>query len=150
MSSSQKPLDIALRFLSKAERTQFELKSHLANKGLCSSDIEQVVQQCNEWGYLNDERVCQREIQLALSSNLGPLKIQTKLMRRGWSEDEAAAYVSRVEPQSFHEIAIKLAEASKNKGSTPRKVARQLTARGFTQEQVRDAMESCFADFNVD
>ena len=150
MSSSQKPLDIALRFLSRAERTQIELRAHLVNKGLSGSDIENVVDQCLEWGYLNDERVCQREVQLALSLNWGPFKIQAKLMRRGWSEDEAATRLAKVEPQVFLEMACKLAEAAKNKRSTPSKVARQLAAKGFTEEQVRFAIETCFSDLSVD
>ena len=51
--------DAALRYLSSRSRTVFEMKKQLSQKGFAEEEINSLISEFKDCGYLDDLRYCQ-------------------------------------------------------------------------------------------
>ena len=76
-------LSVALKFLKVAERTESELRTHLESKGVLQEDADRVVAMMLARRFVSDERVVEREIELAKGPRkVGRDKVKAKLLEK--------------------------------------------------------------------
>lgn len=75
--------DVALRHLEYRERSTYEVKKHLKEKGYPEGEIEEAIDYLQEFHYLDDARYCEHYINYALSKGKGSLRIKRELEEKG-------------------------------------------------------------------
>ena len=81
----------ALRLLSRRDYFQLALAGRLRERGFEEREISEAIGRCREAGYLDDERVAQRFVELrALQRGWGPHRLKLELLKRGAPADVAA------------------------------------------------------------
>lgn len=130
----------AVAFLSRAERTESELRAHLEMKGHEPQVVEVVVDWSRSKGYISDTRVTDRETELAVTRRIGREKLTAKLTKRGLDTESAEGYSAERE----RAIAVRLLEEKKIESAA--KAARYLSNRGFSEETVREVIARRFPD----
>jgi regulatory protein len=86
----------ALRLLARRDYFRQELAARLRSKDYPSADIESTLERCAELGYLDDDRLTERFIELrAIPRGWGPLRLIAELERRGVTRELAEAAVAR-------------------------------------------------------
>lgn len=79
--------DVALRHLEYRERSTYEVKKHLKEKGYPESEIEEAIDYLQEFHYLDDARYCEHYMNYALSKGKGSLRIKRELGEKGISSE---------------------------------------------------------------
>ncbi len=89
-SSASKPLARALRILGRRDHSEAELRSKLERFGFSASVIEEVIQRCYSYNYLDDQRYAQAKCRemLRTGRGVGP-KVLLELRRRGIKDSQA-------------------------------------------------------------
>lgn len=76
--------DACFRYLSRRDHSSFELRQKVEKKGYSKNDIEQVVQNLADKGYLDDESFTAKFIEEKTELNQwGPKKIKSHLYKKG-------------------------------------------------------------------
>lgn len=139
---SDPALSAALKFLKLAERTESELKTHLESKGFRKEDIDRVVAMMLTKRFVSDERVVEREIELAKGPRkIGREKLAARLESKGLSVDASSAYTLQEETENA--IAV-----IRSRSLTDRqKAGRVLVSRGYSEEALIIALDKEFGDW---
>ncbi len=144
------PFELCVSWLKSSDRTEHELKQRLKKRGVDEATADQALGRLKELGWLSDDRVVQREVELARTrKGQGKLRTRAQLLKRGIDEDQAEKALS----ESSEEDELARAEAVLNKklkpDDGPPKAARLLASRGFEEEVIRSALESRFGDWEA-
>jgi len=95
--SAQKLRDQALRYLSRRAHSCQELRDKLSQKGFLSGDIELLILDFTERGYLNDSEFARAFIEDEINIKYsGPLLISDKLTKRGITGELVAQLISQL------------------------------------------------------
>jgi regulatory protein len=134
----------ALRMLTRREHGRKELEGKLINKG-CTADIAaQVAAGLEAEGLLSDDRFVEALVRVRRQRGCGPLRIQKELQQKGVAEDVVERWLD-VAGDDWVE-AVKRVCRRKYGGKVPKslsaraKQARFLQYRGFTFDQIRQAL----------
>lgn len=131
-------LKVALRLLSKRDRTEAELKEKLKRKGFSEKIIDDTVTYLKKKGFIDDSKFIQRAKEIAEDRFLGKMGLKNYLIRRGI--DKELLY-SLPEVDEFS-IAEKLLERKKHlikdipAEKKKAKIAGFLLRRGFSWDTV--------------
>lgn len=131
---------VALRVLAIREHSCFELKCKLDKKGFDEHVIDLIINECEKYNYLNDERFTEIFINSRRAKGKGPIHIKNDLQQRQVSVDLISTYLdlsdvewigcaTRVREKKFGK---EIPEDYKEK----MRQARFLEYRGFTNEQI--------------
>ncbi len=135
----------ALDYLRRAERTEAELRRHLARKGVADDTAESVVADLKFQRYLDDSRLAERETELAQTLRLeGRLKAQARLERRGAEDAAVESALTQYTEADERGLAEGLLRKRFSSDDDPAKAARYLVAKGFGEEAVRGALDAVF------
>ncbi|HUP29681.1 MAG TPA: recombination regulator RecX [Usitatibacter sp.] len=128
----------AMRFLARREHSRAELRRKLSPKVAEGEDLEAVLDDLAERGWLSDARFAEHTAR-AKARRFGPLKLNHYLRSRGVDDDAIAAGVRAAGEQG----AARMEEIWKSRFKAPpvdgRESARQLRflqGRGFAAEDV--------------
>lgn len=141
-------MDLALRWLSAAERTTAELRSRLLGKGFKEADVDLVIRRLESAGLVSDERVLQREAEKASQSYSGRLKAAESMLRRGLDEDSVLEVVRGMDDEDELAKARHILQLKLRPGDAAARAARLLAARGFDEETVRRAVAERFPELD--
>ena len=137
----------AFRYLKGAEKTEAELRAHLALKGVTPGNIDRVTVYCLEKGYVSDERVAARAVELARDRvQTGRIKVGEALLRRGIESETVEDILASYTDDEELETALAFLKRKLSPTDSPQKAARMLTTKGFSEETVRSALERHFPD----
>lgn len=75
--------DVALRHLGTRSRTVFEMNKYLTEKGFAAEDIQNLIKEYKECGYLNDLRYCHEYMTYCYKKSKGKKRIVTELKQKG-------------------------------------------------------------------
>jgi len=134
---------LAMDYLARREHGFSELVSKLVQRGVDSSEAEQVVQQLAMDGLQDDQRFAEMYLRAQAERGRGPLYIRNGLCQRGISRFDAreTIYKSHFDwTESAKQVALK------KYGSEPCDYAQRATRvrfllqRGFTREQIDSAL----------
>ena len=76
-------MTIAIRYLSRREYSRRELSGKLLARTFAIEDIETVLDNLEQQGYLNDERFAEMFLRSQISRGNGPFKIKMALSQKG-------------------------------------------------------------------
>lgn len=141
-------LDKALAYLTKADRTEVEIRNRLGRLRFDEETVEETVRKLRVLGYLDDTRVARREVDLlAPAKGLGKRRIEQRLLSRGVEEELAEVEVGRIGEETELEKALGLLKKKYRADDDFAKAGRFLMQRGFDEEIVRTALGQHFPAF---
>ena len=134
--------------LARREHARLELDRKLSKAGFDGDIISSTLDDLEQDGLLANDRFAESFIRSRVNRGQGPVKIRAELSQRGIDDGEAYLRASGCDwRQLATEARIRrfgpqLPDSYSEKG----RQARFLAQRGFTAEQIRDALE--FADYS--
>lgn len=138
-------LALAYRLLSVRDRTEWEIRQSLSQRGITSTKAgDQVVQALRRQGYLDDRRLAASYIRYITTHRpSGPHLLKRKLGAMGVGEDIIKAEIGEaMTPQREKEIALDLARNRFQDGMDRKRAVRRihglLSRRGFSSGIVND------------
>ena len=134
MKSSISPSARALRLVARRDYTRFELRSKLAPHVEDAAELEVLLNDFTERGWISEPRVVEQLVH-AKSARLGASRIRHALLKRGIAEEligPALATLRESEPGRARSVlAIKFSAPPATPAERARRV-RFLQSRGFT------------------
>ncbi|WP_350345031.1 regulatory protein RecX [Proteinivorax tanatarense] len=137
----KKAIGKALRYLSYRARTELELKNYLDKKGVPQRDIEEIISELKNYGYINDDEYATQFINYQAFTKLkGPQKIKFELTKRGISRETMDSVFESLEID-FLEIAKKVT-VKKKSTKTAQQLYGHLIRRGFYHNHAMYAIKA--------
>lgn len=140
--------DLALRKLSRKERTSREIRDFLADRGFEPPVVEATLTRLFELKFLNDDRYAAAFARLQGSRGKGPAVIRMKLKQKGLvlSKDEIVRIVEEAQGRDDLSRAIEIIERRypgfRSDRAIGKKAYEALVRRGFSFELARKAVTS--------
>ncbi|MBE6114232.1 MAG: glycosyltransferase [Erysipelotrichaceae bacterium] len=138
----------AIRYLTVKDRTRKEMYDYLSQKTpLTIKEINQMIEQLENMGYIDDDRYLQQSLESMKVSLMGKKKIKASLVKKGIPYEKIDAVLLQEDDEDFVESAIKLIEQSKlmelNKNLTKTKEAIQskLLRMGYNNDIIAEVMQ---------
>jgi SOS response regulatory protein OraA/RecX len=100
-----------------------------------------VCDRCRQSGWLSDERVAQRTVELSTKRHLGKLRVEQEMEQRQVAPEAQAQVLEELNPESELDRALAALSSYRAKKRTPQSAARWLAGRGFEAEVVIQAVE---------
>lgn len=122
----------ALRLLAKRDYYRQELKQKLLQKGFDENQIDKVLDELEEKGYINDDNLIQRHKELAIQKGKSPLYLKKKLYHKGISQIDFT-YEEELE------AALNLLQNKYKKQKNFYDVVKFLKNRGFSYGVIQEA-----------
>lgn len=85
----EKARQAALRKLSVRDRTEKEILDFLREAGCTSEEAAEITTEFREWGYIDDEKYCQRYFEYGRSKGKASARIIRELVQKGISAEKA-------------------------------------------------------------
>ena len=133
----KKAKDAALKYLSCRDRTRFEMKKHLEEKGFGEQDIIAAIDFLDSCNLLDDVNFCERYIRYGQEKGRGPLRIKQELLNKGIDRETVASGLQEhFGDRREREMALELAErllTGKDKRNEKElaRIARRLISQGY-------------------
>lgn len=124
--------DVALRALTRRDRSRAELELRLVRAGVRDGDRASTLERAAHVGLVDDARFAQTRARLLAERGGGDLLILEDLERHGVDETVARTAVSQLEPEP-----ARVARIVDVRGRTPRTI-HYLARRGFAEESLAD------------
>ncbi|WP_121923133.1 regulatory protein RecX [Hydrogenothermus marinus] len=91
----------AFKLLSKKDYFSKELENKLRQKGYSEKEISEIIDYLEKEDYINDKKLLKRYKQLAIEKGESPLKLKSKLYRKGVNveftyEEEYKSAINRI------------------------------------------------------
>ena len=77
---------VAVRLLSRREHSAFEIRDKLLKRDFDSEEIDRVIIELQQGGWLSDERFAEAYIRMRQLKGFGPVRIAMELNKRGVKE----------------------------------------------------------------
>ncbi|MBO7527078.1 MAG: RecX family transcriptional regulator [Clostridia bacterium] len=148
---------MALTYVSKSIKTEFQVRAYLKKYGFEKTAIDEAIKKLKEYGYLNDEYYAKLYCG-SMANGRGKRYIKNELRLKGISEENIQQAISEIDSEEDACIMqankwLKGKELPLDKKSKE-KLYRFLLGRGFEYDTIKSAlnkiMDSCFNDENCD
>jgi regulatory protein len=143
----QHALDLAYRHLARRDRTEMEVRRHLAARGIDPATVEHVIAELTDQRYLDDARYAHRfaEDRRTLDQ-WGAERIEQRLLTAGIEPELVAAAVADQDPTAELDAAIavlrrRLPEPPRDARESERALG-LLLRRGYELELAHDAIRT--------
>ena len=150
MNTSREVLKTALQMLQLRFYSKQELAEKLRRKGAAEEALQEALTQLEEWNYLNDQRLCKRQVLLKVQEGrYGRLRIEQILRQKGFAgEDVAEAWAAQEdELPAEEERALRLLQKRfRAGGEEEQRLLRFLWQRGFSASVARRTVALYLAD----
>ena len=139
---------LAIGWLARREHSSAEVIAKLARKGCAAEIAAQVADRLAAEGYLSDERLAEAVVRNRRRRGYGPMRIRKDLLQKGLAADAVARWTEAEDWLAE----LQRARRKKFGDHTPQsyaeraKQARFLQRRGFTYEQIQQALNSRSVD----
>jgi len=140
----------ALKLLNRKNCSEQELRRALKANGFGERVVDEVVEKCRGWGYLNDRRLAEMVVTDAIERrHLGPARIRQTLRKRGVDDALGVSAQKRAadsEPPLVEQALAALKGKERTYARLDRETARRrmiafLQRRGFSFDTIRAALE---------
>ncbi|MFW5696930.1 MAG: regulatory protein RecX [Fimbriimonadaceae bacterium] len=147
--NSEDPFDqgllIALRALKASDKTEAEIRSRLAGRGIDADAVERIIQHLKVKKFLSEERVVEETLRVAGERRKeGKLKLLHRLEQRGVDPQLKEQAEIELDPEIELAKAISLLTKRYKPSDKVEKGALHLARKGFEEETVREACERFF------
>lgn len=142
--SLDQALKNVLDHLVRRDLTAHEVRQIAGRQG-ADEYANEIVARLESWGFLDDSRLAAQLGERSQSKLLGRERIAADLERRGVPADLAEEILAQVE-MAEPALARRALERKFKPTDSPAKAARHLAGRGFSEETIRDLIESYFEE----
>ena len=131
---------VAVRLLSRREHSAFEIRDKLLKRDFEKNEIEQVIIELQQGGWLSDERFAEAYIRMRQNKGFGPIRIAIELNERGVKETIVDNYL-QADDENWQQILLQQYQ-KKYKGTSiedyndKAKRIRFLQYRGFALDAI--------------
>lgn len=137
---------LAMDLLARREHTRAELTAKLTARGAETDAVAPVLDALEDDGLLSEARFAEAFVRQRTGRGHGPVRIRHELCRRGVSEPAADQALAAAEAD-WDELAVSVRHGRFGAGPPAdfkdrARQARFLTYRGFTGDQVRQALDA--------
>lgn len=136
------PLDAALAFLRRRERSRAEISARLTQLAYDQTEIEGVIERLERYGYVDEKGMAQRIADRKRSQLFGEMAVEAELRAKSIEVDPAP--VGEL-PRASALLKKRFPDA--DSAMVPR-AARHLASRGFSEDTILAAISSHFPDAN--
>lgn len=145
-SDVSQALERASGYLARRPLLVEELRARLLRTGFTEDATSRAVEQLQQWGYLDDEKVLEaRAERAARPKDRGVLRLASVLHESGVSEDDALSKAAvHLPPEVERERVRYFLEQRFADRQNPGKAARMLASRGFSEEVITSEIEAFF------
>ena len=135
-------LDSALTLVSKAYKTEKQVKDKLLKKGYLEEIVLKVIEKLKEYGYVNDEDYAQRYVNSV--SGKGKKLIKLELIKKGVTGDALESAVSSIEGQleSAKQVAEKYLKNKEINRQNLLKCYKYLLSKGFSYDDAKSVINA--------
>ncbi|MBR6736879.1 MAG: RecX family transcriptional regulator [Clostridia bacterium] len=135
-------LDSALTLVSKAYKTEKQVKDKLLKKGYLEEIVLKVIQKLKEYGYVNDEDYAKRYVNSV--SGKGKKLIKLELIKKGVTGDALESAVSSIEGQleSAKQVAEKYLKNKEINRQNLLKCYKYLLSKGFSYDDAKSVVNA--------
>lgn len=141
-----KARQLAIGWLARREHSRAEVVAKLARKGCAEEIAKRIVGNLAAEGYLSDERLAEAVARSRRRRGYGPLRIRKDLEQKGladeaiahWADTKAADWSAQLECVRRKKFGDRLPRDFDARA----KQARFLLQRGFTYEQIQQALNA--------
>ena len=124
-------ITVALAYLGRFARTEFQIKRYLQRKGFSASEVSDAIDYLREHQFLNDDAYAQSYIESRIRKLDGPLKIKQLLIQKGIEAPTAQKLLQDLYPVEVQiENAARLAD--KKRSRTRDQLKRFVASRGYS------------------
>lgn len=147
MGSPERALELAFRHLSRRDRTEAELRRHLAAKDVGERDADAAIAEVTRLGYLDDARYARTFAEDRRNiDNWGSERIERRLLELGVGRERVAAAIGERDGTAELESALDLLRRRLHSvPATERERARalgMLVRKGYELELAYDAVRA--------
>lgn len=141
--------EACFRYLSRRDHSSFELKQKVGKKGYKESDIERVIQNLADSGYLKDEEFASKFVEEKTELNQwGPKKIKSHLYKKGIDRKIIDKVLShKTDDLQLQQICVDLIMKRKrhflredDDYKRKQKIYRYLAGRGFSGSVIKKSL----------
>ena len=157
VEDAQKALDNAWALVSIRQRSKEELKEKLEKKGYAPLSVQNAVEKLHGMNYIDDAKFAKSWVESRIRQGKGPFIIRFELKEKGISPEIIADVMNydedtlKLEFDALKTLALKKLE--KLKTAPPREQAGKLmgylASRGFTPEQIENALRDIKKDIEI-
>lgn len=150
--------ELAIKYLSLRSRTICEMRKYLIEKGQTPEDVDIIVQELMEIGYLNDEKYARDYVLYGRRKNRGQIRISRELNDKGIKPEIFEAAIEFVgsqealdnldpysERRRAEELALGWAKGYEIDDKLLRKVARKLETLGYDGDTIYGSIGALMA-----
>lgn len=139
--SLKAPLDAAVRLLARREHSRRQLAGKLSQRGHSADAVRAALARLAETGLQSDRRFAVAYVR-ETRDKFGDRRLRDELMRRGVGGDDidAAIHAECKMPESERLAAVLDKKMSATPTATPLQLYRFLSARGFSDSNIRRAL----------
>ncbi|ACI20553.1 MULTISPECIES: regulatory protein RecX [Thermodesulfovibrio] len=142
-TKQNKALTVALRLITKRDRTEAELQDRLQKKGFSEKDITETIQYLKQKGFIDDSKFIEKAEKIAEDRFLGTMGLKNYLMRKGIDKN----LIQHIPEIDEFSIAQKLIQRKKHflrdiqPDKKKAKIAGFLLRRGFSWDTVNKCLK---------
>lgn len=141
----KKAMDLLARREHGVAELQQKLYAHAHKKNLDVEVVSPVIDELQDEKLVSDERFTEAFVRYRMTNGYGPRRIQTELRERGVNEKIQATYLDFADPQWLEQVVMvrrkRFGESLPEDYKERARQARFLQYRGFTTDQVRQALD---------
>ena len=129
-----------MRLLSRREHSAFEIRDKLLKRDFDNKEVEQVITELQQGGWLSDERYAEAYVRMRQLKGFGPVRIAMELNQRGVEESIVDTYLHADDESWQQTLEQQYRKKYKNKSiedyNDKAKRIRFLQYRGFTLDVI--------------
>lgn len=129
-----------MRLLSRREHSAFEIRDKLLKRDFDNKEVEQVIIELQQGGWLSDERYAEAYVRMRQLKGFGPVRIAMELNQRGVEESIVDTYLHADDESWQQTLEQQYRKKYKNKSiedyNDKAKRIRFLQYRGFTLDVI--------------
>ena len=133
-----------LKYISKAMKTDFDIRAYLTNKKFNESVVDKTLEKLKEYNYINDELYVKNYID-TYKSKFGKSRLKQNLKNKNIDENLIEKYLILDENEVLNNIKKEILKQTKNKTmdvKLKQKIYRNLSFKGYSFEQIKQAFNS--------
>jgi regulatory protein len=148
VGSSERALELAFRHLNRRDRTEAELRRHLAAKDVGDPEADAAIAEVTRMGYLDDARYAQTFAEDRRNlDNWGSERIERRLLALGVEREHIAAALGERNGAGELEVALELLRRRYREAALAGEREREralgmLVRKGFELELAHDAVRA--------
>ena len=148
-SEKDTAFDLAIKYISKYQKTENELKDYLQKKGFLSELCDEVLKKVKDYRYIDDKAFVENYIK-SCKGHYGINKIKQNLKQKGISEELISSIEIEEDYSDLQKIAQKYLKNKEKNAANLQKCMKFLFSRGYSYEDISKVMNKIKGDCDED